>query len=189
MDSVEGSLTSDEQEVQRSKLQWIVFVGSAVFSIPGFLFLAGPKEIAPFGLFFLGIAWIWAFFALAFFKTSEFVVTNKRVTIKVGVIQRQSLEILLKQIESIAVHQGIFGRIFGYSFITVVGTGGTKKLFTESKHRCSFAEKSRNKSLYKTLCQRETQVAPGKLTRLLSAPERKDVGPTPLGMDRLCLFC
>lgn len=125
----EGNLRADEKEVHRSKLHWIVFVGPAVFSIPGFLFLAGPKEIAPVGFFFLGIALIWALFALASSKTSEFVVTNKRVLMKVGIIQRQSLEILLKQVESIAVHQGILGRIFGYGSITIVGTGGTKETF------------------------------------------------------------
>ncbi|MGQ9496113.1 MAG: PH domain-containing protein [Thermoanaerobaculaceae bacterium] len=126
---IEGNLRSDEQEIHRSRLHWIVFAGPVVFSIPGFMFLAGPKEVAPLGFFFLGIALIWALFAVVSLKTSEFVVTNKRVFMKVGSVQRQSLEIFLKEIESIAVHQGILGRIFGYGSITVVGSGGSKWTF------------------------------------------------------------
>jgi uncharacterized membrane protein YdbT with pleckstrin-like domain len=62
-------------------------------------------------------------------SSSEFVVTNKRVMIKVGVISRRTLELNLAKVESITVDQGIGGRMFNFGDITIVGTGGTKEPF------------------------------------------------------------
>ncbi len=62
-------------------------------------------------------------------KTSEFVVTNKKVFIKYGIISITSLEINLDKIESIGVNQDILGRICGYGTIIVSGTGGTQQFF------------------------------------------------------------
>ena len=59
----------------------------------------------------------------------EFAVTNKRVIIKVGLISRRSLEILLNKVEAITVDQGLWGRIFGYGTIVIIGTGGTTEPF------------------------------------------------------------
>ena len=63
------------------------------------------------------------------FVTSVFVVTDQRVLIKVGWIQRRSLETLLAKIEGIVVEQGLGGRLFGYGNIIVTGTGGTHERF------------------------------------------------------------
>jgi uncharacterized membrane protein YdbT with pleckstrin-like domain len=51
------------------------------------------------------------------------------VLIKIGFIQRHSLEVLLHKVEGIGVNQSIFGRILGFGTITVTGTGGTKETF------------------------------------------------------------
>ena len=61
--------------------------------------------------------------------TSEFGVTSKRVIIKVGLIQRRTLELLLRQVESIQVEQPILGRIFNYGSITLSGTRGVREVF------------------------------------------------------------
>ena len=54
---------------------------------------------------------------------------KRRTLIKVGLISRHTLEMNLSKVESVAVDQGIWGRILGYGSITVIGTGGTKELF------------------------------------------------------------
>ncbi|EKE00565.1 MAG: putative membrane-associated protein [uncultured bacterium] len=60
---------------------------------------------------------------------SEFVITNKRVLIKLGFIRRQSLEIFLERIEGIYVDQGIVGRMLNFGTLIVGGIGGTKNPF------------------------------------------------------------
>ncbi len=60
---------------------------------------------------------------------SEFAVTNRRVMIKVGIVQRRTLELNLGKVESIEVEQSIWGRLFSFGDIEVIGTGGTRELF------------------------------------------------------------
>ncbi len=51
--------------------------------------------------------------------------------IKVGLIQRRTIEMNVQKVESIAVDQTILGRILGYGDITVVGTGATREKFLQ----------------------------------------------------------
>ena len=61
--------------------------------------------------------------------TDEFVITNKRVIVKKGLIAIRTLEMNLQKIETVNVEQSIIGRIFGYGSLTIIGTGGTKEKF------------------------------------------------------------
>jgi uncharacterized membrane protein YdbT with pleckstrin-like domain len=67
-----------------------------------------------------------AWFARGF---SEFVITNRRIIIKTGIISRTSFEMNLSKIESVNVDQSIAGRIFNYGSITIIGSGGTRESF------------------------------------------------------------
>ena len=62
--------------------------------------------------------------------TSEFAVTNKRVILKLGVLNTRSVELLLPKIEGITVTQSLPGRLFGFGGIVVTGSGGTQEAFT-----------------------------------------------------------
>ena len=104
MSYVDAVLLRDEKVVHRSRLHWSVF-------------------LSWIGLFTLFIApWIRR-------ATSEFAVTNRRVIIKTGVISRRTLELNLIKVESVAVDQSVFGRMFDCGTITIIGTGGTKESF------------------------------------------------------------
>jgi len=53
------------------------------------------------------------------YKTSEFAVTNRRVIMKQGFIRRKTMELMLGKVDSLAVNQGILGRIFGFGTVRV----------------------------------------------------------------------
>ena len=61
--------------------------------------------------------------------TDEFVITNKRVIVKKGLIAIWTLEMNLHKIETVNVEQSIPGRILGYGCLTIIGTGGTRESF------------------------------------------------------------
>jgi hypothetical protein len=61
----------------------------------------------------------------ATYMYSEFVVTSKRVVVKIGFFKRQSLEFFLRQIESAGVNQGFLGRVLNYGTVVLTGSGGT----------------------------------------------------------------
>lgn len=56
----------------------------------------------------------------------EFVITNKRVIVKVGVIRRVAFELHNEQMESIEISQGVIGRILNYGTLMPCGIGASK---------------------------------------------------------------
>jgi uncharacterized membrane protein YdbT with pleckstrin-like domain len=57
--------------------------------------------------------------------TTEIVVTDKRIIHKVGLIARQTEEMNISKIETVEVEQGIFGRIFDYGTVLIIGVGAS----------------------------------------------------------------
>lgn len=101
---VNNHLIRDEEVVFETRLHWITFLTF--------------KSLITLTL----SAW----FARGF---SEFVITNRRIIIKTGIISRTSFEMNLSKIESVNVDQSIAGRIFNYGSITIIGSGGTRESF------------------------------------------------------------
>ena len=138
MGFVKKSLMPDEEVVYRAKLHWSFFLWSFLWTIL-FLYIAvmGYTFDAPSaGHLFLIFAVLKNIRPLIIYKTSEVVVTNKRILAKergtkrkAGFIRRKSFDILLSRIERISVHQGIRGRLLGYGTVVVTGIGGIQKRF------------------------------------------------------------
>jgi len=101
---VNNNLLRDEHIVFETTYHWIIF-----FEL---------KSI--FTLFISPILRRWS---------DEFVVTNKRIVVKTGIISRYTFEMNLNKVETVNVDQSIFGRIFGYGTIIIIGTGGTRETF------------------------------------------------------------
>ena len=70
--------------------------------------------------------------------TDEFVVTDRRIVIKKGLISYFTLEMNLGRIETVNVRQSILGRILGYGCITIIGTGGTRESFHDISNPLEF---------------------------------------------------
>lgn len=57
---------------------------------------------------------------------TEFVITNRRVIAKTGLIHQNTTEILLPKIESVSIYQNIIQKMLNFGTVTITGTGGTK---------------------------------------------------------------
>jgi len=124
---VRSNLLAGEEVVYDTSLHPIVYVSPAAMIFGGVIlgFAVNPSigaVLLGFGVLALAGAWLrqWA---------SEFAVTNRRVIIKMGFISRRTIEINMSKVESVEVNQDIFGRMFNYGTIVVIGTGGTKEPF------------------------------------------------------------
>ncbi|MDP9004674.1 MAG: PH domain-containing protein [Verrucomicrobiota bacterium] len=62
-------------------------------------------------------------------KTSELVITDRRVLIKVGFLQRRTFEVFISQVESVAVTQSVIGKMLNYGTVEIRGTGGSAESF------------------------------------------------------------
>lgn len=58
-------------------------------------------------------------------RTTEIVITNKRVLYKTGWISRRTEEMNITKVETVDVRQTVPGRIFGYGTVLIRGIGST----------------------------------------------------------------
>jgi len=136
MGYIEANLLPGETVVQRARLHWIVFLKAAAVLLLGLgLLYFDPKLI---GLIVMAVGVVMALPPWISRVSSEFGVTSKRVIIKVGVIQRRTLELLIRQVEAISVDQSLTGRMLNYGTITLTGTGGVKETFHNISHPLEF---------------------------------------------------
>jgi len=136
MGYIEANLLPGETVVQRARLHWIVFLKAAAVLILGLgLLYFDPKLI---GLIVMAVGVLMALPPWISRVSSEFGVTSKRVIIKVGFIQRRTLELLIRQVEAISVDQSLTGRMLNYGTITLTGTGGVKETFHNISHPLEF---------------------------------------------------
>jgi uncharacterized membrane protein YdbT with pleckstrin-like domain len=132
---LEKNMLPGETVAYRAHLHPIIFLQSALFGLIGL-------ALVIFGLVNPGMTVVWVLgavlliYAAAFgigraihYLSSEFAITNKRLVIKVGLIQRETLEMVLSKVETIRVDQTIIGRLLNYGTIVVTGTGGTNEPF------------------------------------------------------------
>ena len=87
------------------------------------------RPVLKWSLVVIGVAVVMAVPPWLERRTSEFGVTSRRVIIKVGLFQRRTLELLIRQVEAISVDQSITGRMFNFGTITLTGTGGVRETF------------------------------------------------------------
>lgn len=141
MSYVESNLISGEAITYRGRLHWIVlfrpFVLALLFGLAGGgLVFLGKTHADQYANLLLGVGVVLLVLAAIFLITgflvrnsAEFAVTNKRVILKSGMVERRTVEMFLNKIESVGVSQTIWGRIFNYGTMVLHGTGGTAEPF------------------------------------------------------------
>lgn len=68
-------------------------------------------------------------YAIIYFYNSDFVLTDRRVMSKFGLLSRTTSEQRLSKVESIHVYQSFLGRLLNFGNITVTGTGSSTTTF------------------------------------------------------------
>lgn len=138
MGYVDRNLMPGEMVIAKARLHWLVF-------LPALLWIGVSVGVIIAGSFFDSAAIAWSVavvgVALLFFAmvkgigaglrywTSEFAVTTKRLVVKVGLIRRNTLELLLSKVEAVGVNQTIIGRLLNYGTLVITGTGGSMNAY------------------------------------------------------------
>ncbi len=153
MGYIQNNLIPGEKILHSAKLHWIVFLRPAlliilllgVFSSESFAYSSQmflSRNIIGFVKNVLLVITLYSsIVSIVDYVTSEFGVTNKRVIAKIGFIQRNSVEILLKKVEGIQVKQSILARMLGYGTIIITGTGGLHDPFHKISNPLLFRRK------------------------------------------------
>jgi hypothetical protein len=131
---VKSTLISGEKIIYHTKLHWIVFAKPIIFLLLTWIiysFVVHWSRIlgSILGFTFLFIGLMYLLTRLTTYISNEFVVTNKRLVMKLGFGFREVEEILLDKIESFMVDQNTLGIILNFGAIIATGTGGTRNIF------------------------------------------------------------
>ena len=133
MSYIDENLLPDEHVVYRAALHWIIFARTILVLVAGLVLVFVPGAV-PAGLVVLLVGAVMLVPPFVSYRTTELGVTNKRVIVKTGLVQRRTLELLLRQVEAISVDQSLVGRMFGFGSITITGTGGVREIFHRVRH-------------------------------------------------------
>ena len=127
-------LQNGEDIRYRAKIHFFLFMQPVILLVTGcmcYLDAVSMTHYLGVTLLFLGLV---SLTQRVFVKVgSIYVVTNKRVIIKTGVVSRRTVELVLAKCEGIQVVQGILGRIFGYGSIVVTTGGAVNRYYYVAK--------------------------------------------------------
>ena len=57
------------------------------------------------------------------FATTEIAATNHRIVLKTGWLTRRTEELPVQAVEEVSLFQGFFGKLFGFGWLRITGTG------------------------------------------------------------------
>lgn len=134
---IDKALLDGEQVLYQARMHWFAYAGPVilvVLGVAGFCcsfffdarYYAHTWSAIPLGLLWLGYRYLK-------FQSYEFVVTNKRVILKTGIISRKIVELQLSKTEAIAFAEGILGRVLGFGtiYVTTGGVANTYRMIAE----------------------------------------------------------
>lgn len=140
-----ATLQPDERPLHQTTLHWMALSGSVIGALLTLVVVVPIAMFASWRDFY----WAWIlllipagilFYAILTIRTSELVITDRRVLIKVGFIQRHTFEMFISKIESVAVLQSVLGRLFNYGTVEIRGTGGSSESFATIAAPLSFRD-------------------------------------------------
>jgi Bacterial PH domain len=152
MGYIEKNLVPGETVLHKTCLHWIVMVRPVLFALilaAGGLALlisdyethiqgAAHEAMIIGGIVLLVLAGVVILSGFIRRSATEVAVSNMRVLIKTGLLERRSIEVLLAKVESIGVDETALGRMLGYGSVIIRGTGGTFETFHNIGHPNDF---------------------------------------------------
>lgn len=131
---IQEYLTNDEHILVEGDFVFIKeIVVAIVFAIISFMFsvliLLSYKDIATTLLAFLyseGISLSILIKPYVLKKTTKLIITNKRLILAYGTWGNNILDYSLDKISNIAIRQGLLGRLFGYSEVSIISISGNE---------------------------------------------------------------
>lgn len=126
MGYIQSNLQPGEEIKYRANLHLFLFLQPVVLLLLGWWLYGSEAGVLNYGGIFLLIIGVISLVQRIMVKIgSEYVVTNKRVVLKTGVVSRKAVDLVLAKCEGLHIKQSVLGRIFGYGTITVTTGGAT----------------------------------------------------------------
>ncbi len=126
MGYIEKTLIEGETIIHKVRIHWIIFVIPILLLLISLVLMYFYFEI---GAILSLLSLIFLFARIIRYYSSQYILTNKRLLVKIGFIRITTTEIMLHKVETIKVIQNLIGKIFNYGTVIIIGSGGSKESF------------------------------------------------------------
>lgn len=124
MGFIENNLSTNERIVYKAHLHWFAFMGGICLLFFIWLIAVGiclynhldwwiPTLVTAVILI---VGYIYITLVM---KNTEYYITNRRLIVKRGILERQTTELRLSKCEGVIVNQSMLGRLFNYGTISI----------------------------------------------------------------------
>jgi uncharacterized membrane protein YdbT with pleckstrin-like domain len=128
MGSIEKNLSVNERIIYLTQLHWLIYVRGIILITLGIIgaFSKSEEIDTTFDVILIVAGVLWLVRAALVVNLSEFAVTNKRVVLKTGLLNKQLVDLQLDGAKRLVVTQGIIGKIFNFGSIKITSDGVTE---------------------------------------------------------------
>lgn len=139
MSYAEKNLLAGETIVLKAKVHWSIYMWSVFFFAASIvMFCSDDNDTVAYGIGVLMFAIYLGIKAHIYVKSTELVVTNKRLLVKVDMIRRDTVELLHSKVESLNLSQSVCGRMMDFGSLGVNGTGGGRTIIKHVEEPLAF---------------------------------------------------
>ena len=133
MGYIEKNLMNGEQIVYEARQHWIIYLKPFLLLLIAIgLFVIPTKDMALLmqvcmSVVLLVVAAIWA---VNIYGGRKYILTNRRLILKRGILRRESTDLVLRRCEGVSISQTILGRMLNYGDVNV-STGEVANKFVQ----------------------------------------------------------
>lgn len=141
MGYIEKNLMSGEQIVYEARQHWIIYLKPFLLLLIAIgLFVIPTKDMALLmqvcmSVVLLVVAAIWA---VNIYGGRKYILTNRRLILKRGILRRESTDLVLRRCEGVSISQTILGRMLNYGDVNV-STGEVANTFLQIENPVLFS--------------------------------------------------
>ena len=129
MSYIQNNLQAGEEIKYKADIHWYIFAYPVILLLLSAFFSSAQTGLFYYVSIFLLLSGLFQLIKRIPLKMgAEYVVTNKKVILKSGILNRDALELVLNKCEGIRINQSFMGRMLGFGSI-VVTTGGVTNKF------------------------------------------------------------
>ena len=126
MSYIQNNLQAGEEIKYKADIHWYIFAYPVILLLLSVFFSSAQTGFFHYVSLFLLLSGLFQLIKRILLKMgTEYVVTNKKVILKSGILSRDALELVLNKCEGIRINQSLMGRMLGF----VVTTGGVTNKF------------------------------------------------------------
>ena len=129
MSYIQNNLQAGEEIKYKADIHWYIFAYPVILLLLSAFFSSAQTGLFYYVSILLLLSGLFQLIKRILLKMgAEYVVTNKKVILKSGILNRDALELVLNKCEGIRINLSLMGRMLGFGSI-VVTTGGVTNKF------------------------------------------------------------